>query len=49
MSGPPRLATWNRAYARESMSRIAGLAPRVVASGHDRPLHVPETAGPAES
>ncbi|MGX7728779.1 MBL fold metallo-hydrolase [Rhodococcus sp. 2H158] len=49
MFGPPRLTTWNRALARESMTRIARLAPRVVASGHGRPLHDPEATGPAES
>ena len=34
VSGPPWYSTWNRRAAKESVAALAGLEPRVLASGH---------------
>jgi glyoxylase-like metal-dependent hydrolase (beta-lactamase superfamily II) len=38
VSGPPRVSTWSWPAAQESMSTLAGLNPRVLASGHGTPM-----------
>ena len=38
ISGPPRISTWNWAAATESVARLAGLEPRVLAPGHGTPM-----------
>jgi glyoxylase-like metal-dependent hydrolase (beta-lactamase superfamily II) len=44
VSGPPWYTTADAASARASIRTIAGLAPRVLASGHGHPLVGPDTA-----
>jgi glyoxylase-like metal-dependent hydrolase (beta-lactamase superfamily II) len=44
LSGPPWYTTWNRRAASASIGDIAGLEPRVLASGHGMPLAGPGTA-----
>ena len=38
VSGPPWYSTWNRRAAKESVAALAGLEPRVLASGHGVPM-----------
>ena len=38
VSGPPWYSTWNRRVATESVIALAGLEPRVLASGHGMPM-----------
>jgi glyoxylase-like metal-dependent hydrolase (beta-lactamase superfamily II) len=38
VSGPPWYSTWNKKAAKESVSLLAGLKPRVLASGHGVPM-----------
>jgi glyoxylase-like metal-dependent hydrolase (beta-lactamase superfamily II) len=38
VSGPPWYSTWNRRAAKESVAALAGLEPRVLASGHGVPI-----------
>lgn len=38
VSGPPWYVTWNRQAAKESVVALAGLEPRVLASGHGVPM-----------
>ena len=38
ISGPPRISTWNWAAATQSVARLAGLEPRVLAPGHGTPM-----------
>ena len=38
VSGPPWYSTWNRRAAKESVATLAGLEPRVLASGHGVPM-----------
>jgi glyoxylase-like metal-dependent hydrolase (beta-lactamase superfamily II) len=38
VSGPPWYSTWNRRAAKESVAALAGLEPRVLASGHGMPM-----------
>lgn len=44
MSGPPYISTWNWPMAKESVAALAKLQPRVLTSGHGRPMSGPETA-----
>jgi len=44
ISGPPRISTWNWAAATESVARLAGLEPRVLAPGHGTPMTTAATA-----
>jgi hypothetical protein len=44
LSGPPWYTTWDRQAATASISDIAGLEPRVLATGHGLPLAGPGTA-----
>jgi glyoxylase-like metal-dependent hydrolase (beta-lactamase superfamily II) len=44
LSGPPWYTTWDRQAATASISEIAGLEPRVLATGHGLPLAGPGTA-----
>ena len=44
VSGPPHISTWNWPAAKESVAVLAGLEPRVVACGHDRPMSGPKPA-----
>jgi glyoxylase-like metal-dependent hydrolase (beta-lactamase superfamily II) len=45
LSGPPWYTTWNRQATIDSIRTIAGLEPRVLATGHGLPLTGPGTAG----
>ncbi len=38
VSGPPRYSTWNWQTAKEAVTNLAGLEPRVLASGHGAPI-----------
>jgi glyoxylase-like metal-dependent hydrolase (beta-lactamase superfamily II) len=38
LGGPPWISTWDWARARESVTRLAGLEPAVLAGGHGRPV-----------
>jgi glyoxylase-like metal-dependent hydrolase (beta-lactamase superfamily II) len=38
VSGPPWYSTWNRRVATESVIALAGLEPRVLATGHGMPM-----------
>jgi glyoxylase-like metal-dependent hydrolase (beta-lactamase superfamily II) len=38
VSGPPWYSTWNKRAAKESVAALAGLEPRVLASGHGVPM-----------
>lgn len=38
VSGPPWYSTWNWRAAKESVARLAGLEPRVLATGHGVPM-----------
>jgi len=38
VSGPPWYSTWNWQMAKESVARLAGLEPRVLATGHGVPM-----------
>ncbi|MFI7741765.1 MBL fold metallo-hydrolase [Kocuria rhizosphaericola] len=42
--GPPWIATWDRPAAEASIAVLAGLRPRVLATGHGRPITGPEAA-----
>jgi glyoxylase-like metal-dependent hydrolase (beta-lactamase superfamily II) len=42
--GPPWYSTWNREAAKESVGVLAGLEPRILASGHGIPMTDEETA-----
>lgn len=45
ISGPPRYATWDWPAAGESIARMAGLEPELVAGGHGAPMsgpHLPD-------
>jgi len=44
VSGPPWYSTWNRQAAKESVAVLAGLEPRVLASGHGIPMTGEKTA-----
>jgi glyoxylase-like metal-dependent hydrolase (beta-lactamase superfamily II) len=44
VSGPPWYSTWNRQAAKESVAVLAGLEPRVLASGHGVPMTGEEIA-----
>jgi len=44
VSGPPWYSTWNWRAAKESVAALAGLEPRVLASGHGVPMTSEETA-----
>ena len=44
LSGPPWYTTADRASAHASIRALAGLEPRVLASGHGQPLTAPDTA-----
>ncbi len=44
VSGPPWYSTWNWRAAKESVTAIAGLEPRVLASGHGVPMSGDEIA-----
>ncbi len=44
VSGPPWYSTWNWRAAKESVSAIAGLEPRVLGSGHGVPMSGDEMA-----
>ena len=44
VSGPPWYSTWNWRAAKESVTALAGLAPRVLASGHGVPMSGDEIA-----
>lgn len=44
LSGPPWYTTWNRAMSRDSVARVASLAPSVLAGGHGEPMAGPGTA-----
>lgn len=44
VSGPPRYSTWNWQTAREAVSILAGLEPRVLGSGHGVPISGNEIA-----
>lgn len=38
LSGPPRYTTWNWEQSMDSITRLAGLGPRLLAPGHGQPL-----------
>lgn len=42
--GPPRISTWDWRAATSSVAVLAGLRPRVLASGHGRPISGPAVA-----
>jgi len=44
LSGPPRFFTWSWTKATESVAALAVLEPRVVLTGHGRPMAGPATA-----
>ena len=44
ISGPPWYSTWNWRAAKESVALLAGLEPRVLATGHGVPMSGEETA-----
>ncbi len=44
VSGPPWYSTWNWQAAKESVSALAGLEPRVLAPGHGQPMSGDEIA-----
>lgn len=48
-SGPPRVATWSRRIAADSLRRLALLDPHTVAGGHGSPVSGPETAAELRS
>jgi len=49
ISGPPRISTWNWAAATQSVARLAGLEPRVLAPGHGTPMTTAATAAALRS
>ena len=49
ISGPPRISTWNWAAATESVARLAGLEPQVLAPGHGTPMTTAATAAALRS
>ena len=44
LSGPPWYTSWNWRAAKESVPKLAGLEPTVLATGHGKPLTGLETA-----
>jgi hypothetical protein len=44
LSAPPWYTTWSPSVARATIGTLAGLEPRIVASGHGRPIVGPEAA-----
>ncbi|MFZ2057106.1 MAG: nitroreductase/quinone reductase family protein [Acidimicrobiales bacterium] len=44
VSGPPYISTWNWPMAKESVAALAGLEPRVLATGHGAPMTGTATA-----
>lgn len=49
LSGPPWYTTWDRQAARESITRLAGLEPTVVAGGHGWPRNDPRVSAELHS
>ena len=45
LSGPPRYTSWSWPAVKESVAKLAGLEPTVLAGGHGSPITGAETAG----